>query len=686
MLLAVVERILCAQRKSPARSHALPPCACAWRQACGAEECAHVSPHDNSYARRVQLHRRIVRAVAAGALLVSAVAIVLVGSSRDAPRAMLQEQLQFMYASPYLNAEPVSALPILSSPMGLPLSPTLLRAAGAIARAQQAVGTAYLRSAFPHVLTSQVMSTRGMPGIVAAPFYGAAPARPTLAYHVSIPTGSTATGAAAGVRGAGPFWGGVPQVSEPMGYEVPQPAAYVPAVRGPSAQDLAVNAAIAAGANAAAGVGGAVATPGLVAAPYGATYAAPYGATYAAPYGAAYAAPYGAAPTVSVQTPTQTVTMSPWAPGAPPVGVPMLPGAEKMKIVAGPGKGKIVEVTSAGAIVGEHPQVRAVAAGLGVGAAQPMMRVGGAWAGVQALPAAFGAMPPLLSMRSVVENPYHRLSGKEQAAESAQTAAQAGSTAQSALASTTQGAKTGEADAGEIVTAGTPATGAVPEHAEIAASDDLTPGAPTFIATGEGEEGKRAKDVVAHALKDMLGGQAAEAFTGREKQGERLALSADGLAKQHKLSGLLDAAGSRNGADGIPRRERGDVSSEITREEQDEMKGRPEVLVTVPHGKQPGDFFSAEVAGRGSMLIEVPEGVRGGDDLQLLQMPTYDGEALEWVKYAPKSVSENVRGEEGGAAPRVGPSQVVVDRNAAARDSIRSAWSLGDRAPRSYFH
>jgi hypothetical protein len=352
-----------------------------------------------------------------------------------------------------------------------------------------------------------------------------------------------------------------------------------------------------------------------------------------------------------------------------------------MKIVAGPGKGKIVEVTSAGAIVGEHPQVRAAAVGLGVGVAQPMMMgVGGAWAGLQALPAAFGAMPPLLSMRSVVETPYHRLVGKEQAAESAQTAAQAGSTA--------QGAKTSEADTGEVATAETPAARAVPGHAEDASSNDLTPGSPTFIATGEGEVQKRTKDVVTNALKDILGGQAAEGLNEREVEGERLASSVAALPKlhKHKLSGLLDAAGSRNGADGIPRRERGDVSSEITREEQDEVKGRPEVLVTVPHGKRPGDFFSADVAGRGSMLIEVPQGVRGGDDLQLLQMPTDDGEALEWVKYSPKSVRESVRGEEGGAAPRVGPNQAVVDRNAAARDSIRSAWSLGDRAPRSYFH
>jgi hypothetical protein len=131
-----------------------------------------------------------------------------------------------------------------------------------------------------------------------------------------------------------------------------------------------------------------------------------------------------------------------------------------MKIVAGPGKGKIVEVTSAGAIVGEHPQVRAAAVGLGVGVAQPMMMgVGGAWAGLQALPAAFGAMPPLLSMRSVVETPYHRLVGKEQAAESAQTAAQAGSTA--------QGAKTSEADTGEVATAETPAARAVPGRAGL---------------------------------------------------------------------------------------------------------------------------------------------------------------------------------------------------------------------------
>ena len=102
------------------------------------------------------------------------------------------------------------------------------------------------------------------------------------------------------------------------------------------------------------------------------------------------------------------------------------------------------------------------------------------------------------------------------------------------------------------------------------------------------------------------------------------------------------------------------------------------VCVCVCVGKRPGDFFSADVAGRGSMLIEVPEGVRGGDDLQLLQVPTDAGEALEWVKYAPVSAR--------AAVSRAGPDEAAMDRNAVARDSSRSAWRLGDRAPRSYFH
>lgn len=272
-------------------------------------------------------------------------------------------------------------------------------------------------------------------------------------------------------------------------------------------------------------------------------------------------------------------------------------------------------------------------------------------------------------MGSVVEAPYHRLSGKEQATQSASTAAQAVSTAQSALEMTSQGADTAGADAGEDDAAEAPEEAAVPseEAQDASASPDADAG-----------DQQAAKAVVAHALKDMLGGQ----------QGAALALNAGGGPKLPKLSGLAqtaapggaggDVRGNRGGADGMARK--ADVSSEITRgsAEHDAVMGRPEVLVTVPSGKRPGDFFSADVAGRGSMLIEVPEGVRGGDDLQLLQMPTDDGEALEWVKYAPGSAR--------AAVSRAGPDEAVMDRNAAARDSIRSAWSLGDRAPRSYFH
>lgn len=100
------------------------------------------------------------------------------------------------------------------------------------------------------------------------------------------------------------------------------------------------------------------------------------------------------------------------------------------------------------------------------------------------------------------------------------------------------------------------------------------------------------------------------------------------------------------------------------------------VLVSVPRGKRPGDFFSAEVDGRGLMLVEVPEGVHGGDELQMLQMPTEDGEALEWIKYDGSSSKHATHG----------PRMNDLDRLSAARDSDRRAWSLGNQAPRSYFH
>jgi hypothetical protein len=45
------------------------------------------------------------------------------------------------------------------------------------------------------------------------------------------------------------------------------------------------------------------------------------------------------------------------------------------------------------------------------------------------------------------------------------------------------------------------------------------------------------------------------------------------------------------------------------------------VLVSVPHGKQPGDFFSTEVDGRGLMLVEVPEGVHSAMSCRCCRCP-----------------------------------------------------------------
>ena len=44
---------------------------------------------------------------------------------------------------------------------------------------------------------------------------------------------------------------------------------------------------------------------------------------------------------------------------------------------------------------------------------------------------------------------------------------------------------------------------------------------------------------------------------------------------------------------------------------------------------------SRQTEQKGHRVREVPQGSRGGDDLQLLQMPTDDGEELEWIHYTP---------------------------------------------------
>ena len=66
-----------------------------------------------------------------------------------------------------------------------------------------------------------------------------------------------------------------------------------------------------------------------------------------------------------------------------------------------------------------------------------------------------------------------------------------------------------------------------------------------------------------------------------------------------------------------------------------------QVLVTVPQGKQPGEFFSVEVPGRGSMRIEVPENVSAGDSMQLMQKATNKGMALKWIKFAPMETADS---------------------------------------------
>ena len=672
----------------------------------GQTEWSRVAPHKS------ESRRRLMQATASGSLLLVSSVAVMLGSRQDAPLSTLQQQLQFIYAAPS------SAVPV-----PLPATPTLWNAASAVANARAAVGTSYLRRAFPSmpgvraaamIHSGYAVSPYGrvqMAGYGVGPGYGMAPGsmayagvvgggyggrvgigggyevtpmstgQPQVAaYHVSIPSGYTSiapptmrigsasslparygagpfwggtpymsapiTSAAAvpgygsgyGVLGytsitppmttmrkgsaaslpsrygAGPFWGANPYVSAPMtpaaavlGYRVPAVADYgVPVARVATAQDMAVNAAINAGASAAAGLGFPV--PGVVAA------TSPYSIAPALTY-AAGPLSYATAPFVSVKTSDTTTSVE--------------SGLQSMKIVAGPGKGKIVNVNASGKIIGATaplvtsmglPQLATRAVGaVGLPMMAPLDRIGVARMG----------MPP--SLGAVMKMSYGRLSSKNQASMSAHNAATAAETAHT---------QDGQNESQDSST----------QEDEEAASTDASEAAATAEDDVTGQEGSVSSE--ANVLPaDASEGDAEKVTMGDEGEVELATIkpSMKHMTPQVALD-RLDTRASRHvseqhdeqqtvrSTEGRERRQsarRADAFSDMTGGFKREQHARPEVLVRVPHGKQPGDFFSAEVAGRGLMLVEVPQGSRGGDDLQLLQMPTDDGEELEWIHYTP---------------------------------------------------
>ena len=648
-----------------------------------------------SVAHLPSIRRRAQSAAAGVLLLASVLALVRLHRTGGAGRA---GALQLMYAAPGAAVGQPAGWMVQAG--ALPASPSMWRAASAVANARAAIGTATLRRELP-----------GWPGIRAEPVmpsyhgpveYGGAPISATVAprspgpllrspiaaYHVAIPASVPAgvmPGASALVAaqaslpaqyGGRSLWGGMPHIVGPISAPG-MVAAYgaIPAYAGSepfpvtTPQDLAVNAAIHAGANAAAGAG----LQPLVA---------------QAPAGYAVPAP-DFLPTVSVKARAQVQTVTPLAEGPPQAAV-VAGGAEQMKIVAGPGKGKIVDVTAAGKIVGEGtaPAVATKAAvHVHAGASPAALHVAPSMPEMPGMPVINGFGPMAVPLtHALVKTPSLRprevLSGTEQAALSADSAWQAAATAQSALDSNSI-AKT---DAVKRVPAGDVAGRASAESTGTAGGmgEDMTIKEANIDASKvEGGDAVPA---------DAAEGDAAQVVKGRNGAslvGTRVVHSTDGdfpaSGNLRQGNGGKVASGSRRGnADAS-----GDASGLLRR--QAWLGDEPRVLVSVPRGKRAGDFFSAEVAGRGLMLVEVPQGVRGGDQLQLLQVPADDGEELEWVKYNPTQKHAG-----GGLASwwsagdlssrHRGPDQDAMDNAAKSRHEIRDAWNLGDVAPRSYFH
>lgn len=623
------------------------------------EEWSQVS----AYAELPRLHsRRMVQAASAGLLLVAAVAVVLLRGAEDEQVSTLQQQLQFMYAAP-------GTIPLAQAGFVLPGSPTLWRAADAVARARAAVGTAYLRRQYSNVpgisatyaapvmpaaaYASQALrygALAGMPASYITPRYATVPAlgygapaaaaRPPLAaYRVSIPVGMQRERYGMPMT-VGPVASyGMPVAAGPM-TRYAMPAAHVATL-----QDMSVNAAINAGANAAAGASTGVPTQPAAVTDYG----------YGMVPGMATVPQYGT-PTVSVKTPMQTVTMSS-SQSWPPVTaiVPQVPGAQTMKIVAGPGKGRMVEVTSAGKIIGSPVRVAAgVAVGVGVMPATPAVGV------VAPLMSTFGAyapMPAILPRGSVLERLYTRLSGKDHAVASSATAATAAHTASKALALTSQAAGLGH-NAGSSRATSQESSDATSQESSDVPADEAEGDAAQAEAKANGVVSLTSNRVSSSKLPQL------NLLSKPPPLGKADDSSSDEVSERQLVSRRQSAR-------------RADRYSDMAPQGKRDMSEGSQVLVSVPDGKRPGDFFSAEVAGRGLMLVEVPEGVQGGDELQMLQMPTEAGEALEWIKYA---------GSNKHATHGAGPRQEDPDRLSAERDNDRKAWSLGNQAPRSFFH
>lgn len=401
------------------------------------------------------------------------------------------------------------------------------------------------------------------------------------------------------------------------------------------------------------------------------------------PYAVAPGVSYAAAPTMSVETPGQTVTMSSSAPAVASVS-----GLETMKIVAGPGKGKFVSVNAGGKIVGATTPLATspLATWMGPRPNKPVQAPFGAPMATMAPMAPMGmgmatlAPMALMGMGAVIETPYARLSGKDQATVSPSTAATAADTAQNAraLASGQSDEAHDEAENEEAAVADVSRDSEAAATGEDAGEDGVAPSADSVPA--DADEGDTEKVAVR--------GQLGAILAPLKHLTPQLALNTPTAHHHSEHDEKEDEDPDTEARERRRSARRADAYSDMTGGIKNEVYDRPQVLVRVPHGKRPGDFFSAEVAGRGLMLVEVPEAVRGGDDLQLLQMPTDNGEELEWIKYQPTSSLTEARQIASRHLPQTGDglSQDDMDSQFATRDSVRNAWSLGQRAPRSYFH
>ena len=723
----------------------------------------------------MQRHRsswRVAQAACTGLLLLAAVTVVLLNSAsnQQAPVSTVQQQLQFMYAAP-------GGIPVQTGAVAFPLSPTLLRAAGAVARAKAAIGTADLRRAFsriPGITAASVMpagyglpmagygvapeyatgyeGTLGytygisaasvtpagygvpMAGYRVAPGYATgyggtpgytygistrtlAPAHRSwaAAYHVSIPAGvslpfGSVPYASPSVSVKTPMQTVTMSQTAPIAAGAPVMTYGVPVAQWPnygygggvplpqSPQDNAVNFAINAGARAAAGAGFRNIQPQTPVTlgnfPAQTAVSLPYATIPSVSQIPMQGIPTQGIPTQGYGLPGSVVVGAGRAGvgvvaaangGAGVAGIAATQGAtiQRMKIVAGPGKGRFVDVTASGKILGESPTGGAPTlalpdipnipkAALYSGAANALVEAASAtdasapanalvetYAGPTTAPSALSMMPPSGASATPLASGEESAAGTQQRGQGAsesRAASLSPSLPPPSFPPSLSPLAPLPAPTVLDLSSTPPTAGTQPAHAEGGS-------AATQIVRERDRERERPE-------RDRRAGSAAADSPHRAQ----LALSANSLdnsaselrhpsesARDGQVGGLL--GGGPEGREPIF-----EAGAHPRAEEE-----HPQVRVTVPKGKRPGDFFSAQVPGRGLMLVEVPENVGGGDSLQLMQKATSNGMALEWVKFAPMARADAQAGSN-------------FDALAAKRSTINRGWNLGNVAPRSYFH